>query len=813
MANFRSLKDYLTFLYGEDAGNAWVGDVDTPIDEEFSNWWGRGLARHCDPDTLPAMNALYHSSGVLKNDAQGNGKKQEHFAHLSVLMLDDVSVDGSTPHDLSAVTGVLGKYRVAVRSSPSKLQVTYRIATPITDWLTARKVQLGAAALGLTDKGGQNPLRYQRLPGGVNGKPGPNMLFRVEAWDACEDDDVLDDEKIGLLVKAYEKAVVSGTLKAVNTTGVGTFSANIDAPDVWLRRLDALGMVKGPGRMRGVVDIVCPWEDEHTSAHGTPAGYLGGGRFQCFHRCACRSDTEFQQKIICDTAEVLGVSEDAVRDMWAREPFQGNEAGEDLAAEDDMAAQTPPVPLDRIDPGKGFVEWKRDVLPRVVYVRQQDRFLDTATGVAWTPKAFRAAVRGLVPMHEFGKNSGEMEFHKLGGRQVEKLTYAPGDPEFTRDIRTGMDVVNTWKPKTGFLPRGSVTDADVSRWLKHVALLIPHDEIRWCVLDLLSYILKHPEGKVNWMLVLIGPQGVGKDMMFLPLKWGLGAGNYSDVTVAELEGSFNAAWLPRKAVFVQELSLFGKKALYEMMKTIIAAPPNELPVNEKYMTTYLIPNRVVLIGTSNHIGAVTIPWDDRRTWPVIIPEDAKQPPEWYADLARWYEQDDGLRKVATWLRDRALTPNGLFDPKVCPPDMAGFKGTVAYEASADAAQWVADTLWEMKENGRTIVAGAEVMALWSRRPRGETGGRALSGHHLAEGLRLAGCRGLTDRIRVREVKDVRTKLFALPGARLPQTPRSPGGRVGPSPAAIDSYREAWAKEVDHGLFGDAPRGFGPDPEI
>jgi len=78
--------------------------------------------------------------------------------------------------------------------------------------------------------------------------------------------------------------------------------------------------------------------------------------------------------------------------------------------------------------------------------------------------------------------------------------------------------------------------------------------------------------------------------------------------------------------------------------------PHTLNVNPKYGKTFTIPNLVAGIFFTNHEDAVAVEPGERRFF-VIWSDAAKQPAEYFAELARWYK-DGGAALAAQWLRVR-----------------------------------------------------------------------------------------------------------------------------------------------------------------
>ena len=111
--------------------------------------------------------------------------------------------------------------------------------------------------------------------------------------------------------------------------------------------------------------------------------------------------------------------------------------------------------------------------------------------------------------------------------------------------------------------------------------------------------MQRPGEKINHALVLGGEQGIGKDAVLEPLKLAVGAWNFHEISPQEALGSFNE--------FVQSVVLrisegkdlgdIDRFAFYEATKTLIAAPPDTLRVNPKFVKPYYVLN---IVGGDHH---------------------------------------------------------------------------------------------------------------------------------------------------------------------------------------------------------------------
>jgi len=189
-------------------------------------------------------------------------------------------------------------------------------------------------------------------------------------------------------------------------------------------------------------------------------------------------------------------------------------------------------------------------------------------------------------------------------RSVEQATWAPGQPQIIEDRliadggwieRAGYKTFNllpppTIKPKVG----------DVAPWVNHVRWFYP-DEAEHLTCWLAQRV-QHPDVKINHALVLGGNQGVGKDTLLEPVKAAVGPWNCSEVSPQQMLGRFNG-FVKSVILRISEARDLGdtdRYGFYEHTKTLTAAPPDVLRVDEKHLREYAVLNVVGCIVTTNN---------------------------------------------------------------------------------------------------------------------------------------------------------------------------------------------------------------------
>jgi Family of unknown function (DUF5906) len=282
-------------------------------------------------------------------------------------------------------------------------------------------------------------------------------------------------------------------------------------------------------------------------------------------------------------------------------------------------------------------------------------------------------------------------------KPVEQMTWAPGQPEIIRNRlisdggwieRDGVTTFNLFRPSKP--PKGDKAKAGM--WSDHVRKVFGNDAnhiIYW-----LAHRVQRPHEKINHALVLGGSQGVGKDTLLEPVKHAIGPWNFAEVSPQVLLGNFTG-FLRSVILRVSEARDLGdvdRFKFYDHTKSMTAAPPDVLRVNEKHLREYYVVNVTGVIITTNHkTDGIFLLADDRRhfvAWSELTRDDFKL--DYWNALWRWYA-DGGNGHVAAYLSAIDLAP---FDPKAPPPKTDAFWAVVDSSRPAEDAEF-ADVLEQL----------------------------------------------------------------------------------------------------------------------
>jgi hypothetical protein len=177
-------------------------------------------------------------------------------------------------------------------------------------------------------------------------------------------------------------------------------------------------------------------------------------------------------------------------------------------------------------------------------------------------------------------------------RRVEQIVWAPGWPAIIEDKcvlagrywrdHPGAKCINFFIPSQIML--GNPKKA--ARWLRHILKLFNKDDARhigrW-----LAFKVQNPGRKINHAIVLGGEPGIGKDIALVAVQAAVGNMNFHEIKPSDLFERFNP-FVKSVIVRLNETHDLGdgekvinRFALHNRLKTLIAAPPEILPLNDK----------------------------------------------------------------------------------------------------------------------------------------------------------------------------------------------------------------------------------------
>jgi hypothetical protein len=273
-------------------------------------------------------------------------------------------------------------------------------------------------------------------------------------------------------------------------------------------------------------------------------------------------------------------------------------------------------------------------------------------------------------------------------RPVMEMSWLPGGGELIEGRlpaeggwvdKAGVQTFNEYRPPVA----GRGDPAKAGRWLELVRRIYPGDFDH--IVAFFAHRLQRPAEKINHALVLTGSPGIGKDTMLEPLKRGVGAWNFKEISPQDVTSN-NNDFMKSVVLRVSEtrdLGEINRYAFYEATKTMTAAPPDMVRVNIKHVPQFYVPNITAVIFTTNYpADGLYLSPDDRRHY--VCGTELARSDAWDSyclDLWGWY-QAGGLDDVVAYLAAY---------------DLAGFNAKLPPKKT--------DAFWRMVDAGRPAEEG------------------------------------------------------------------------------------------------------------
>ena len=290
------------------------------------------------------------------------------------------------------------------------------------------------------------------------------------------------------------------------------------------------------------------------------------------------------------------------------------------------------------------------------------------------------------------------------GLTIETSTWWPGKPRFILDCvvnengvlpQPGAICLNTYLES-----RRETSDADPGPWLDHVKFLFPEPAEHEHFFDFAAHCLQKPDEKVNHGIVIAGRQGIGKDTMLAPIRYGVGEHNTSEIDPEHILSRFNG-WAKSVLLVCNEVRPYDDEhkasSFYNKLKPVLAAPPDMIGLELKHANTIHVRNLCHVVFTTNDPLSMYIPPEDRRLFVMTSAlQDPKREvvfPDGYFETLHAWLANGGLQAVAGWLERRDIS---AFDPAV-PPGMTLGKELIIGSAADVRRSPIDDVLEKFKE--------------------------------------------------------------------------------------------------------------------
>ena len=328
-----------------------------------------------------------------------------------------------------------------------------------------------------------------------------------------------------------------------------------------------------------------------------------------------------------------------------REPIARGEGGARLAAVSSMSIDDLAVRFRWIDDDTGefaFDEWTRNVVKLTKVIKllaPGDRFDDLKQHPRWRKSAV----------------------------YIDQIGFDPGN----EDANIVCNRFNGWPlaPKQGQC-------GNTLELLRYLASLEKNSgEIYEWMLRWLAYPLQHPGAKMRSALVVHGPQGTGKSMVFEAIAKLYG--EYGIVlNQGAIEDKFNADWSERKLYIVAD-EIVARGELHHLKNQLKNFITGEwVRVNPKNVAAHRERNHMNIVFCSNEEQPVVLDNDDRRH--LVLWTPPKLEPEFYA-IVDAELTNGGLQALYHHLLNLDL---GDFKPWTLPPMTRAKADLIAIGASS-----------------------------------------------------------------------------------------------------------------------------------
>lgn len=276
-------------------------------------------------------------------------------------------------------------------------------------------------------------------------------------------------------------------------------------------------------------------------------------------------------------------------------------------------------------------------------------------------------------------------------RIVHQANYFPGQTDLFIEHEATMSL-NIWRP-SDLQPESG----DVSIILEHLAFLVPIEEERRHVFDVLAHAVQRPSVKIGHCVFFIGGQGTGKSWLSELMRAMFGAHNVFVTDNQLLTSSFNAPMGNRQVLILEEVGLADKAEAYNTLKPWVT--DEKVTVNEKNVPQYAAATPRLMLAYSNRELPLKLEDSDRRFMFVHSPSTPRNT-EYYVRLFELGLAQPGA--FLQWLHDRDISH---FNPKAHPP-MTESKRKIVNESMTAVSRAVDEMLsqgdWPFSEEIFTL---------------------------------------------------------------------------------------------------------------
>jgi hypothetical protein len=447
-------------------------------------------------------------------------------------------------------------------------------------------------------------------------------------------------------------------------------------------------MVLSPVNDQGWLSVLCPNHAEHSDGQVFARYHPVDRAFMCYHGHCADLDSKTFLKWVQDNggpSTQPGLREDLMSQVMTEALSKITPIGIFKEEADKVIEAMELKELGRVEK----IDWYK----RFAYVVEDDVYFDTQTRRVISRKAFNALYRHVMcaSIHSARRVESSVCYDEnrqtMGGAVLSGLTYAAGDETF---VSFDGDILgNTWcdaRPKVD-----KKMKKDISIWLDHCRGIVSSVDELEHLWDVMAFKLQNPKLKINHAVLHGGDEGCGKDTMWAPFLWSVCGPRLKNRGI--LDGnSISSKYgyqLESEVLLINELkepNAADRRAMANSLKPLIAAPPDTLPVEKKFLHTYMVANRLFVLAFSNDPVPISLSSQDRRWFCVWSPNaimDARKAKE----IWDWYNAG-GFEAIAAWLYQRDVS---MFN-RAAAPVMTDFKMNMLEHGMSSAESFLVEMI-------------------------------------------------------------------------------------------------------------------------
>ena len=180
-------------------------------------------------------------------------------------------------------------------------------------------------------------------------------------------------------------------------------------------------------------------------------------------------------------------------------------------------------------------------------------------------------------------------------------------------------------------PPIEAVEGDIQPWLDLINNIIIDEEYRHPFHQFIASNIQRPGLKIKWCPLVIGRQGIGKDLIFEGMRPSLGKDYVADIDMALIKQDHTGHFDRKLFAILSETRETGRTKAHvtETLKKLIT--DTRLKLRKMNMDAFWIDNVMNFMFFSNYKTALTLDEDARR-FMVIINENPRREPEFYAPI-------------------------------------------------------------------------------------------------------------------------------------------------------------------------------------